>query len=73
MVADVAPSGVEDVRMPVHLVAINAMGIILIDNCDLDSIAEYASDHRRWGFVFTVATLGVEGGSGAPVNPIATF
>lgn len=73
MVADVAPSGVEDVRMPVHLVAINAMGIILIDNCDLDSIAEYAADHRRWDFLLTVAPLAVAVGTGSPVNPIATF
>jgi kynurenine formamidase len=73
MVADVAPSGVEGVRMPVHLVAINAMGLIILDNCDLESVGEYAIAHQRWDFLLTVAPLAVETGTGSPVNPTATF
>ena len=73
MVADVAPSGVAGVRMPVHLVAIYAMGVILIDNCDLGAISQYAAAHQRYDFLLTVAPLAVETGTGSPVNPIATF
>jgi len=73
MVADVAPSGVEGVRMPVHLVAINAMGLIILDNCDLESVGEYATAHHRWDFLLTVAPLAVATGTGSPVNPTATF
>ena len=73
MVADVAPSGVEGVRMPVHLVAITAMGLIILDNCDLEALGEYVSAHQRRDFLLTVAPLAVETGTGSPVNPIATF
>ena len=73
MVADVAPSGVEGVRLPVHLVAIYAMGVILLDNCDLEELGDYAAAHRRYDFLLTVAPLAVETGTGSPVNPIATF
>jgi kynurenine formamidase len=73
MVADVAPSGVEGVRMPVHLVAINAMGLIILDNCDLETVGSYATAHHRWDFLLTVAPLAVETGTGSPVNPTATF
>ena len=73
MVADVAPSGVEGVRMPVHLVAITAMGLIILDNCDLEALGEYVSAHQRREFLLTVAPLAVETGTGSPVNPIATF
>lgn len=73
MVADVAPSGVEGIRMPVHLVAIYAMGVILLDNCDLEAVGNYAAAHHRYDFLLTVAPLAVETGTGSPVNPMATF
>jgi hypothetical protein len=73
MVADAAPSGVEGIRMPVHLVAINSMGLIILDNCDLESVGECATAHHRWDFLLTVARQAVETGTGSPVNPTATF
>jgi len=73
LVSDVMPSGVDGFRMPVHLVTIYAMGVPILDNCDLEAISEYSDAHRRCDFLLTLAPLAVEGGTGSPVNPIATF
>ncbi len=70
---DVMPSGVEGVRMPVHLLTIVAMGTPILDNCDLEPLAAAAAQRKRWTFMLTVAPLTVPGGTGSPVNPIAVF
>src|SRR5581483_11414723 len=73
LAADVMPSGVDEFRLPVHWVTIYSMGVVIIDNCDLEKLGDYTAAHKRWDFLFTVAPLAVEGGTGAPVNPTATF
>ena len=70
---DVLPSGVEGVALPVHWGSIVAMGVPILDNCDLEALSEAASTRQRWSFLLTVAPLAVEGGTGSPVNPLATF
>lgn len=70
---DVVPSGYETMRNPVHLVGIVAMGLWLIDNCDLEPLAAACRRHRRWEFLLTVAPLRFSGATGSPVNPLATF
>ena len=70
---DRMPSGVEGVRMPVHLITIVAMGTPILDNCDLEPLAAAAAERQRWTFMLTVAPLTVPGGTGSPVNPIAIF
>jgi kynurenine formamidase len=69
---DVIPSGYS-MRNPVHLVGIVAMGLWLIDNCDLEPLAEACRRLGRSSFLFTLAPLRVVGGTGSPVNPLATF
>ena len=73
LATDVMPSGVSGVAMPVHQVAIVAMGIPILDNCDLEEVSKTATRLKRWEFQLTVAPLTVEGGTGSPVNPIAGF
>lgn len=73
LAADVMPSGVDGFRLPVHWVTIYSMGVVIIDNCDLEELGNYAAAQKRWDFLLTVAPLAVEGGTGAPVNPTATF
>ncbi len=73
LAADVMPSGVEGFRLPVHWVTIYSMGVVIIDNCDLEEVGNYTAAHKRWDFLLTVAPLAVDGGTGAPVNPTATF
>ncbi|MSR58280.1 MAG: cyclase family protein [Planctomycetaceae bacterium] len=70
---DVLPSGVEGFELPVHWVVVVAMGMPILDNCDFEAVSEAADARKRWSFLLTVAPLAVEGGTGSPVNPLATF
>ena len=70
---DVMPSRVEGIFLPVHLVAIAAMGVPILDVCDLEQLGRATSQRKRWDFLLTMAPLAVEGGTGSPLNPIATF
>jgi kynurenine formamidase len=70
---DVLPSGVEGFITPIHLVVITAMGMPILDNCDLEGLSEAANARKRWSFLVTAAPLPVQGGTGSPINPVATF
>jgi hypothetical protein len=70
---DVVPAGVDGVVIPTHTVAIAGMGLLIIDNADLETLAETAASLNRWEFMFSVAPLPVVGGTGSVVNAIATF
>ena len=71
--SDVLPSRVEGVSHPVHLLTLNAMGVHILDNCDLEALSAAAAQRRRWTFLLTVAPIPVTGGTGSPLNPIATY
>ena len=73
LAADVMPSGIEGVTLPVHFGSIYAMGVPILDNLDLEPLSAAAARQRRWEFLLTAAPLRVEGGTGSPINPIATF
>ena len=68
-----SPVDVEGETGPVHDFALVTLGIHLFDNCDLEALAEAAASRKRWDFLVTVAPLPIRGGTGSPVNPIATF
>nr|WP_255643330.1 cyclase family protein [Actinoplanes polyasparticus] len=70
---EVQPSGYDDVLMPVHAVSLVAMGLWLLDNCDLEACAATAAELAQWDFQLALAPLRLAGTSGSPVNPIATF
>lgn len=70
---DVQPSGYDAVLLPVHAVSLVAMGLWLLDNCDLEACARTAAELDQWDFHLTVAPIRFAGTSGSPVNPIATF
>jgi len=72
-VNDVQPSGIDGVGRPIHQLAIVAMGLPLIDVMDLEAVADQAAKLRRWEFLVTAAPVPVLGGTGFPLNPIATF
>jgi kynurenine formamidase len=71
--ADVAPSQVDGVGLPVHMLTIVAMGVDLFDNQDLEALAEKAAELNRWDFMLVAAPLAVEGGTGSPINALAIF
>ncbi|MBY0274431.1 cyclase family protein [Candidatus Binatia bacterium] len=72
-VSDVLPSRIADVTLPIHSVAIVALGLHLIDNLELGPLAQACEAEQRWEFFLTVAPLVLERGTASPVNPIATF
>jgi kynurenine formamidase len=49
------------------------LGIHLLDNCDLEALSEAAATRKRWDFMLTMAPIPMPGGTGSPINPIATF
>ncbi|MCL0029147.1 cyclase family protein [Dehalococcoidia bacterium] len=60
-------------RIAVHEVAIPHMGMPLLDNANFDRLAALCKELGRYEFHLSIAPLVVEGGTGSPVNPIATF
>jgi kynurenine formamidase len=69
--SDRAPSTTEGVAFPVHVLAINAMGVRLLDYLQLEDLREACEAARRWEFLFMAAPLRIVGGTGSPINPIA--
>ena len=69
--SDAHPSPVEGVGHPIHVLAIVAMGMCLLDNLDLERLSEACSEAGTFEFLLAVAPLIVPGGTGSPVNPIA--
>src|SRR5262245_2878284 len=73
-VSDALPGlGIHGWAMPIHQCTLVAMGVHLLDNLRLDTLSEACARHNRWAFLFTVAPLRVERGTGSPVNPIAVL
>jgi kynurenine formamidase len=72
-VSDVMPSRVDSVPMPIHSVAIVAMGVHLLDNLDLDELSHACTTADRWAFMLAVAPLVLNRGTASPVNPIAVL
>jgi len=63
--------GIPQWPFPVHQIGIVAIGLHLIDNMALGELAHRCRAVGRWAFLFTLAPLRIEGGTGCPVNPIA--
>lgn len=59
--------------LPVHQLSLYHLGMPLVDNCDLEPLAEACAENGRYEFLLTIAPLRVKGGSGSPINPIAVF
>jgi len=49
------------------------MGMPLLDNANFERLSEVCEEHNRYEFLLTIAPLVIQGGTGSPVNPIATF
>jgi kynurenine formamidase len=71
--AEVTPSMVEGVALPVHTLLITALGVNILDNQDLEAVAEVAAKLRRWEFLIAINPLAVTGGTGSPMNTLAIF
>ena len=63
----------DEVRLPLHNLALVALGVGIFDNLDFERAVEEARRLNRYEFLFTASPLRIEGGMGSPLNPIATF
>jgi kynurenine formamidase len=70
---DTAPSTTEGVAFPIHVLALNAMGVHLLDYLQFEDLVERCEIEGRWEFLFVGAPLRIPGGTGSPLNPIAIF
>jgi kynurenine formamidase len=68
---DTAPSVAEGVEFPVHVLAINALGLLLLDYLQFDELVPLCEEAARWSFLCVIAPLRLTTGTGSPVNPIA--
>ena len=73
VVAEVRPRPPSALTSPVHTVALVAMGLWLVDNLELERLAEACAQAERWSYLVVVAPLNITGGTGSPVNPIAVL
>jgi kynurenine formamidase len=68
---DTAPSVADGVEFPVHVLAINALGLLLLDYLQFDELVPLCEEAGRWSFLCVIAPLRLPTGTGSPVNPIA--
>ena len=68
---DTAPSVVTGVDFPVHVLAVNALGLHLLDYLEFAELAAACAAVGRWSFLCVIAPLRLPTGTGSPVNPIA--
>jgi kynurenine formamidase len=68
---DTAPSAVAGVDFPVHVLAVNALGLHLLDYLQFTQLAQACAAAGRWSFLCVIAPLRLPTGTGSPVNPIA--
>ena len=54
---DTAPSTTEGVGFPIHVLAINAMGIHLLDYLQFEDLVPHCEATGRWEFLFAAAPL----------------
>ena len=70
---DTAPSAADGVDFPVHVLAINALGLHLLDYLQFDDLVPLCERAGRWTFLCVIAPLRLPVGTGSPVNPIAVL
>jgi kynurenine formamidase len=58
---------------PVHQVSICAMGLWILDNANLEDVAQECRQRNRWTFAVSINPLRMQNTTGSPVNPVAIF
>ncbi len=56
-----------------HDFALIYLGVHLVDNADLEALADACAQRNRWEFLITMAPIPYPGGTGSPINPVAIF
>ena len=59
--SDTAPSAVDGVAFPVHVLAINAMGLHLLDYLQFEDLLRVCETAGRWSFLASSRRCGCQG------------
>ncbi len=70
---DVRPSQYPSIGSSLHTMCLVTLGLWLIDNANLEQLAEACRQRDRYQFLLTLAPLRLQNVTGSPVNPIALF
>jgi kynurenine formamidase len=70
---DTAPNTTEGIAFPIHGLAINAIGIHLLDYLQFGNVVAHCEAGGRWEFFVAAAPLRLAGETGSPFNLIAIF
>ena len=70
---DIRPSQYENITSPLHTVCLVTLGLRLIDNANLEQLAEACRQRIRYEFMLAMGPLPLRNVTGSPVNPIALF
>jgi len=57
----------------VHVLAVNALGLHLLDYLQFSDLAMTCAAVGRWSFLCVIAPLRLPTSTGSPVNPIAVL
>jgi len=68
---DTAPSTTEGVAFPIHVLALNAMGVLLLDYLQVEDLREACDRPPDGNLCVARAPARIEGGTGSPANPLA--
>ncbi|MFG2963245.1 cyclase family protein [Streptomyces sp. NPDC048288] len=71
--SDAAPGAVPGIGFPVHVLAVNALGLHLLDWLDFEELTAVCEQQGRWHFLCVIAPLRLPAATGSPVNPIAVM
>jgi kynurenine formamidase len=70
---DTAPSVADGVDFPVHVLAINALGLMMLDYLQFEDLVRACEEAERWSFLCVLAPIRLPTGTGSPINPIAVL
>jgi kynurenine formamidase len=70
---DARPSAYPNIATPLHTVSLVGLGLWLIDNANLEQLAEACRQRQRYTFMLCLGPLRLRRVTGSPVNPIALF
>jgi kynurenine formamidase len=65
------PSGYKNFRGPIHGIGIAAMGLWLVDNCNLEPLSVASAELGSITFALVLAPLPFVGATGSAMNPLA--
>jgi kynurenine formamidase len=71
--SDTAPSVADGVDFPVHVLAITALGIMMLDYLQFKDLVPACEEAKRWSFLCVIAPLRLPTATGSPINPIAVL